>query len=290
MLRIGVIGTRGGWSSETLADTVAELTGERLLIEMDQVRLDLDAGTAWHRGLDLGTLDALIVKKIGARYSPHLWDRLELLRYMSARGLHIFSKPESMMAVLNRLSCTLTLQLGGVPLPPTTITENPDEALDAVRAYGEAVFKPLYTSKARGMIMMADGPGAADRIAEYSRTHPIMYIQKKIDHRGRDLGVAFLGGEYLTTYARRNTDASWNTTTAAGGAYEPYDPPDTLIAAAHKAQALFDLDFTCVDVMESADNEPLVLEVSAFGGFRGIQDARNIDAAKAYAEYVISKF
>lgn len=288
MLKIGVVGTKGGWSSEKLADTVAEVTGRRLLVEMEKVRLDLDNKTAWIGDVNISELDALMVKKIGARYSPDLLDRLEILRFLSAQGMKIFSPPESIMKVLDRLSCTVSLQIAGIPMPPTTITESVDEALVAVEQYGEAVFKPLYTSKARGMCVIERGPGARKLIEEYKEDNTILYIQQKIDLHGRDLGVAFLGGEYMTTYARCNRGDSWNTTTANGGKYEPYEPSKETIDIAHRAQGLFDLDFTCVDVVEG-DGGPVVFEVSAFGGFRGIRDTSGIDAARKYVDYVIER-
>jgi hypothetical protein len=127
-MKIGVVGTRGGWSSELLADTVAAKTGFRLLVDMEQVCLDLDSGKAWIGGVDLGGLDGLIIKKIGARYSPDLLDRLELLRFSHNGGLaHFFLAPVhhagSGPPELHRDPA-----LGGIPMPPTTITESVDEA------------------------------------------------------------------------------------------------------------------------------------------------------------------
>ena len=43
-LRIGVVGMAGGWSSESLADRVAERTGFRLLVDMEHVSARLDEG------------------------------------------------------------------------------------------------------------------------------------------------------------------------------------------------------------------------------------------------------
>jgi len=287
-VNIGVIGTEGGWSSERLADAVAAKTGQRLLVSMEDVRLDLPSGKAFYKGFDLSRCDALIIKKIGARYSPDLLDRLEMLRFLGERGMPIFSSPFSILRVLDRLSCTITLQLAGIPMPRTTITESVDEALEAVRDYGRAVFKPLYTSKARGMFILTDGPDARKAIEEYRTENPIMYIQKAIDRLDSDLGVTFLGGEYVTTYARCKTNGAWNTTTHSGGKYKPFDPSAEVIELSRKAQALFDLDFTSVDVALTEDG-PLVFEVSAFGGFRGLLDARNMDAAAMYADYVIER-
>ena len=286
-MKIGVVGTRDGWSSELLADTVAVKTGFRLLVDMEQVCMDLDAGTVWTEGVDLGGLDGLIIKKIGARYSPDLLDRLEVLRFLAQRGLPIFSSPLSIMRVLDRLSCTVTLRLGDIPMPPTTITESVDEALGAVQRYGAAVFKPLFTSKARGMTVISHGPGARVAVEAFHAENPIMYMQQKIDLPGQDLGIVFLGGKYMTTYARCGNGA-WNTTTESGGRYAPAVPTPEALAVAERAQALFNLDFTCVDVVETAGG-PFVFEVSAFGGFRGIQDACGMDAAAMYADYVMEK-
>jgi ribosomal protein S6--L-glutamate ligase len=282
------VGVKGGWSSELLAETVEKRTGYGLLVEMDKVRLDLDAETAYLNGLDLRELDALIIKKIGARYSPDLMDRLETLRFLNRQGLPMFSAPENIMRVLDRLSCTVGLRLAGIPMPPTTITESVDQALTAVEKYEEAVFKPLYTSKARGMTVISAGEGAREKIAEYRSNHKTMYIQKTIDLGPQDLGLVFLGGEYLTTYARRKQIGEWNTTTASGGKYGAFTPSDGVIALAKKAQEPFGLDFTCVDVALTPDG-PMVFEVSAFGGFRGIQEACGMDAASLYVDFVLKR-
>jgi ATP-grasp enzyme of GAK system len=288
MPKIGIVGTPGGWSSECLADTAGKRTGYRLLIDLEKVSLDLGDGTLRFEDVTLNELDALILKKAGARYSPALLDRLELLRAINERGLPMFSKPYSILRVLDRLSCTVTLANGGIPMPPTTITENVDAALRTVERYGEAVFKPLYSTKARGMMVVPAGPEARPQVERFHRDFGIMYIQKKLDIGDQDLGVVFLGGEYLTTYARVKTGDSWNTTTRSGGKYRAYRPSEETIALARRAQDLFDLDFTCVDVAETPAG-PLVFEVSAFGGFRGIQTASGMDAAELYIDYVLRK-
>ncbi len=288
MPRIGVVGTLGGWSTEVLADAVAARTGERLIIDMEKVCTDLSSGKAWYNGIDLSELDALLIKKIGASYSPDLLDRLEQLRFLNERGLMMFSAPEKIMRVLDRSSCTVTLSLAEIPMPRTTMTESLDCALRTVKAYGRAVFKPLYSTKARGMVVIEDGPGAADAVKKFKNEFRIMYIQKMIDHRGMDLGVVFMGGEYLTTYARCGDGTSWNTTTRDGGKYKAFVPDQDIIDIAQKAQKCFGLDFTCVDVALTSDG-PVVFEVSAFGGFKGIKVASNMDAASLYADYAVKK-
>ncbi len=290
-LRIGVIGIPGAWSTEALADAVEQRTGFRLVIDMGRVQLDLGAGRLRFGEHDLCDLDGLIVKKISAVYSPNTLDRLEMLRVAEHAGVRVFSGAENMLRLIDRLSCTVTLRGAGIPMPDTLVTEDVDGALGAVRGFGQAVFKPLFSTKARGMVVLdADEPEQRTRAAieDFRADNPMMYIQRKVDLSGRDLGVVFLGGEYLCTYARVSEGDAWNTTIHSGGRYAAYSPSQEIIDLATRAQAPFGMDYTTVDVAETADG-PIVFEVSAFGGFRGALEGAGVDAAASYVEYVVER-
>jgi tetrahydromethanopterin:alpha-L-glutamate ligase len=289
-LKIGVVGMAGGWSSESLADRVAERTGFRLLVDMERVSARLDEGRVLSGEHDLCTLDGLIIKKVGAEYNAHLLDRLEILRYVEERGVPVFSRPISILRLLDRLSCTVTLSSGGIPMPSTEITENLEQGTAAVKRFGRAIVKGLYSTKARGMLVLsADDPELEAKLGAFrAADNPVMYIQEMLKLPGRDLGISFLGGQYVGAYARVKGSGAWNTTIHSGGHYEPYEPSPSIIELAHRAQALFELDFTGVDVVET-ERGPMVFEVSAFGGFRGLMDGCNVDAAARYADYVVER-
>ncbi|MCA1743555.1 MAG: GAK system ATP-grasp enzyme [Desulfonatronovibrio sp.] len=284
--KIAVIGNPGSWSTEKLADAIEKKTGFRCVVEMSKVTMDFDNRTLFHGDVDLASLDALVIKKIGPVYSPDMFNRLEILRFFCKIGIPVYSRPQRIMAAVNRLSCTVTLQKGDIPMPPTVITEDIDQACNAVKRFGRSILKPLYSSKARGMQVVEDGKYCRSNIEEFKESgNTTMYIQKMIDIPGKDLGVAFLGGKYIGTYARCQ-GASWNTCTSSGGKYQPFHPSAEIIDLARRAQDLFKLDFTCVDVVETEDG-PMIFEVSAFGGFRGLVNACNVDAASLYADYVM---
>lgn len=286
---IGVVGLPGKWSTETLADAVEASTGRRLVIDMSEVVLDLDGRKLLYREHDLCGLDALIVKKISREYSPNSIDRLELLRVAEANGVRVFSPALSMLRLIDRLSCTTTMANADIPMPPTLITEDIGQAQAAVQHYGSAVFKPLFSTKARGMIVVdADDP-EPERIEQIKAFHlhnPMMYIQKKMELPGQDLGLVFLGGEYMGAYARVSEGSSWNTTILHGGRYAAAEPDASWIEIAQRAQGLFNMDYTTVDMAET-EHGPIVFEVSAFGGFRGAKEGLGIDIAKNYVDYVL---
>ncbi len=292
MIKIGVIGLPGKWSTEVLADAVEAKTGFRLVIDMDQVRLDLDSNQLYFHDHNLCELDGLMVKKISATYSPNTLDRLELLRIAEQAGVRVFSPALNILRLIDRLSCTVTLRNHNIPMPPTGLTEDVDAALTMVRDYGSAVFKPLYSTKARGMVVLeadTDEPSLLQQIETFRQTNPMMYIQKKLALPGQDLGMVFIGGEYIGTYARVSQSDTWNTTINSGGAYAAYEASDELIDLAFRAQQPFGMDFTTVDVAES-EIGPIVFEVSAFGGFRGVKEGMGLDAAALYVDYALKEF
>jgi len=287
--KIGVIGIAGKWSTEALADAVEAQTGHRLVIEMGEVTLDLERQRLLFREQDLCQLDALIVKKISASYAPNTLDRLELLRVAEQAGVRVFSPAVNILRLIDRLSCTVTLRNAGIPMPATCVTEDIGAAVAAVEEFGSAVFKPLYSTKARGMCVIDAGRDRSEiehEILAFQAENQMMYIQQKVELPGRDLGMVFLGGEYLGSYARVSQDDAWNTTIHSGGRYAACTPPEAVIELAQHAQALFELDFTTVDVAET-NAGPIVFEVSAFGGFRGALEGIGIDAAGLYAAHVL---
>ena len=227
-VRIGVVGIPGKWSTEALADALERRTGFRLVIDIGRAELDLAERRLLFEGHDLCSLDGLMVKKISAEYSPHTLDRLELLRVAEAAGVRVFSGAENMLRLVDRLSCTVGLRIAGIPMPDTRVTEDPDAAIAAVEAFGSAVFKPLFSTKARGMSIIDTDMGLAkvrESVEEFRRDNPVMYIQRRLELFGRDLGLVFLGGDYLGTYARVSQSDSWNTTINSGRRYAEYSPP-----------------------------------------------------------------
>ena len=291
-LKIAVVGIPDKWSTETLADAVEAKTGFRLVVDMANVIHDLKTNQLHFAEHNLCEMDAIIVKKISSEYSPNTLDRLELLRVAEAHGVKVFSSAENMLRLVNRLSCTVTMRNGNVPMPETMVTEDVEVAVEAVKQYGEAVFKPLFSTKARGMCLLSakqSDKQLQKAIQDFQQDNPMMYIQCKLDLSGQDLGLIFLGGQYLGAYARIAGDKkTWNTTIHSGGYYAPYTPSDEVIEIAQKAQCLFQLDFTTVDIALTKDG-PIVFEVSAFGGFRGAKEGANIDAADLYVNYVLDK-
>lgn len=288
-MKIAVFGIKNKWSSECLCEAFRKLGAECELMEIANLCCDLENRLYFCEGRNLEDYDAVVLKKLGAEYSPSIIDYLEMLCSLERKGTPFFSSPARVITMINRLSCTLRLREAGIPMPDTFITENMDEALEWMNQKGEVVLKPFYSTKARGMIIVSAGAKARQVLTEYRESgNRFFYMQKTVNIPGQDYGIVFLGGEYLGTYARVAQKGSWNTTTQDGGKYAPYDPSPEIIELAKKAQAPFGLEFTCVDLAMTPDG-PIIFETSAFGGFRGLKESRGVDAAALYAEHILNK-
>ncbi|MEX0941963.1 MAG: GAK system ATP-grasp enzyme [Pseudomonadales bacterium] len=289
-MNIGVIGIRGAWSTESLGQKLAEKGAGGTIIELGEIGYDLAKAEFSHLEHGLNEFDGFILKKMGPSYSSFLLDELELLELLERRGFRFFSRPSKIRQMISRLSCTIHLRENGIPMPPTFISENLRDATQWALANLPVIVKPLYSTKARGMLLLENAATLEAELAAFQASgERIFYLQQKFDLGGEDYGLVFLGGQYIGAYARVGDGTTWHTTTRAGGSYGPYQPPRAFIDLAEAAQQPFGLDFTCVDVADTAEVGPVVFEVSAFGGYRGLFEGAGVDASDKLADYVINE-
>jgi ribosomal protein S6--L-glutamate ligase len=283
------MGVPGAWSSEALAQALRNLGAESSVVPLRECVHDLSSGKVHWRGKDLGMVQGVLVKKIGDFVNQHVENRIVVLRELGRAGVCVASTPDALDATVNRYRMTWQLIRAGIPVPRTMVTESFYEAAAVVETWGRVVLKPLFTTKARGMSLLtkeADYSAALHQFQQEGRGP--FYLQEFVEARGRDVGVAVLGGDFLAAYSRVAVPGQWKTTTEAGGHYEPIELSHEALDLAMRAARLFNLDFTGVDLVETK-NGWMVYEVSAFGSFSGLRDAYNMDAPALYARYFLEK-
>lgn len=289
--RIAVIGNPGKWSTEVLADALEKRTGFRLVTELSATDLDLSRGQLLSAGQNLCELDGIIIRKVGAHFSPVSIERLEMLRIAEHAGVRVFSSANALIRLLDRLACTVTLHNHHIPMPATRVTESVETALAQVEEWGTAILKPLFSTKARGMQILNANQSTSllrGQLVRYKTRHPLLYLQQHIDLNGADMGLIFINGEYQGAYARIAGKKAWNTTINSGGRYGPCTPDDATIDIARRAQAAFGLDYATVDVAMT-NSGPVVFEVSALGGFKGAHAGCELNVADRLADYAIAQ-
>lgn len=291
-MKVAVVGQPGAWSTERLASALRAEGAESSVVDLATCALAFPGARVYASGRPLDGLDGAVVKKIGAAPDGSGFaSRVNLLRALDRSGVSVVSGPEQLAITADRYRMTLELAHAGVPMPETVVTDDAAEAVAAVQRFGRAVLKPLFTSKGRGMTRLAAGGDLTPILDRHRAEHGLpFYLQRFIAHPGRDLGVAVLDGHCLGAYWRVAARDQWMTTILSGGRYEPAEPPAEAIDIAERAARHFGLLFTGVDLMETPDGGWTVLEVSAFGGFRGLSVALGLDAAPLVARAALDRF
>jgi ribosomal protein S6--L-glutamate ligase len=291
-MRVAVVGEPGAWSTERLASAVRAEGVEAVVVDLSRCALELPAGRVRWAGRPLDDLDGAVVKKIGTTTDgAGFAARVHLLRALGRAGVPVVSEPDRLAVAADRYRMTLELAAAGVPMPETVVTDDAGEAAAAVERFGIAVLKPLFTSKGRGMARLRAGAGVAALLEGHRAAHGgPFYLQRFVPHPGRDLGVAVLEGRCLGAYWRVAADEQWMTTILSGGRYAPAAPPAEAVEIAERAARHFGLVFTGVDLIERPDGGWAVLEVSAFGGFRGLAVALGLDPAPLVARAALERF
>ena len=288
-MNIGIIGIKDAWSTEALSRHLKQKSAGGTVLELNELGFDLTTNSPYHLTHDLNEFDGFILKKLNKPYSSQLLDKLELLCFMENQGTRFFSSPTNIKKMISRLGCTYHLHANNIPMPPTFITADIDQAVEWAALESPVILKPLYSTKAQGMALLNTRDQAQEEITNLVRRgESTIYLQKKYDLEGSDYAVAFLGGKYIGAYSRVSDGSTWHTTTDDGGKYEAYVPSTEIIHLAERAQTPFNLDFCCVDIANTQEVGPIVFEVSAFGGYKGLQEAADIDVADLVTDYAIS--
>jgi ribosomal protein S6--L-glutamate ligase len=290
-MKVAVVGVPGGWSTERLAGALAARGARVEVVGAAAAAVRLPDPRLWHRGRAIEGLAGVVVKKLGDTADGWVVrERLDLLRHLEASGVPVLSAPDRLELALSRARLTQELAREAFPIPDTVITEDPEEAEGTVARFGRAVLKPLYTSKGRGMDVLDAGPAVRPALDRHRRAgRGPFYLQRFVPHPGRDLAVAVLDGRCVGAYWRVAAAGQWMTTILSGGRYERADPPAGAVDLALRAARHFGLVFTGVDLVEAPGGDYQVLEVSAFGGFRGLDVACKVDAAAQLAGVVLAR-
>ncbi|MEM3736664.1 MAG: RimK family alpha-L-glutamate ligase [Candidatus Bathyarchaeia archaeon] len=239
------------------------------------------------KGVDLRTLDGVLVRPIGPGSLDEIIFRVDLLHRLARLGVPVTNNPSAIERAADKYFTLTLLEDAGIPVPRTIVTENVREALAAFdRLNGEAVFKPIFGSRGLGITKIEDREIAARICRLLNYNHAVLYLQEYIDHGNSDIRSLVIAGEVVASIIRRS--ASWKTNVSQGAIPIPYNPSSEVKDLAVKAANTIGCEIAGVDLMEGEDGL-LVHEINSQPGFQGLQTATGIDVAGKMADYVIQK-
>jgi RimK family alpha-L-glutamate ligase len=286
-MRVVILSARTGWHTDELirALTARGHLAAVLPYEGLIARVGVEAGLTSEQ-ISILDADAVLARIIPGGSLEQLIYRVDALHWLENRGLRVVNSPRAIERSVDKFYTTTLLHDAGLLVPETVVCERVEDAMAAVRSMGDVVIKPIFGSLGHGMVRVSDPDVALRVVRALDQIRSVFYVQRAIDHSGRDLRVFVVGGRVLGAIERRAPAGEWRTNVAIGGSATAVDITPEIEQVALRAAAAVGADYAGVDVLPARDGALYVLEVNGIPGWEGLQQATGLDVAAAIVEHL----
>ncbi|HKU60835.1 MAG TPA: RimK family alpha-L-glutamate ligase [Gemmatimonadales bacterium] len=280
-----ILASREGWHTQELTRALTARGHSWDLVPYEGLTASLGGRPGLRSGAaELDRADVVLPRIIPAGSLEQIVFRMDALHRLSERGVRVVNAARAIERTVDKFWTSALLEQCGLPTPETIVCERPEEAMAAFRALGDVIVKPLFGSMGLGMVRVADEE-MAYRVAQTIETiRGVFYLQRTIEHEGRDVRVFVLGGRVLAAIERRAH--GWRTNIARGAVGRPISLPEEWAAMALRAAAAVGAEYAGVDLLPARDGAVYVLEVNGVPGWEGLQQATGIDVAGALVDHL----
>jgi RimK family alpha-L-glutamate ligase len=286
-VNIAILGTRG-WHTDELsrALTARGHRAEVLPYEGLVARAGADDAGLSIRGTAILNADAVLARIIPAGSLDQVIYRVDALHWIERRGIPVINSPRAIERSVDKFYTTALLQEAGLPTPETIVCENVADAMVAAIAMGDVVVKPLFGSMGHGMMRVSDPDMAFRVFRTLEQLRAVFYLQRAVDHDGRDVRAFVIDGRVIAAIERRAPGEDWRTNVARGGSARAFELGSEWAALAVRAAAAVGADYAGIDLLPSRDGRVFVLEVNGIPGWEGLQRATGIDVSALLVQHL----
>jgi RimK family alpha-L-glutamate ligase len=235
-------------------------------------------------GVVLNDFDAVLVRTMPPGSLEQVVFRMDALAHLEAAGTLVLNPPKAIEAAVDKYLALARLQAIGVPTPRTIVCQTADEAMIAFESLGEcAVVKPLFGGEGRGIARLDDEAMALRAFSMLEQLGAVIYLQEYIEHPGYDTRVLLIGNDVFGM--RRSSLDDWRTNISRGGHAESVELDEPTIDLARQSATAIGAPLAGVDIIQSPDGSPKVLEVNAVPGWQRLARTLDVDIAQLVLEY-----
>jgi RimK family alpha-L-glutamate ligase len=287
-MRIVILSGGAGWYTNELCRACAERHHAAVVLPYQGLLASIGGAV----GLSSNTAPVLDADAVLARIIPdgsleQIIYRVDALHWIEARGVPVINSPRTIERAVDKFYTSVLLREAGLATPETVVCEGAADALAAIRAMGDAVVKPLFGSLGHGMVRVSDPDLALRVVKALERIRAVFYIQRAVDHGGRDIRAFVVGGRVVGAIERRAAPGEWRSNVSRGGSVRGIALSRDSEELAVRAAAVVGADYAGVDLLPSRDGCMFVVEVNGIPGWRGLQRATGIDVAGTIVDHLV---
>lgn len=290
-MNIVILSARTGWQTDELCRALAERGHDGRVLPYEGLVSRLGGGRGVAGGLLCESTAILDADAVLARIIPtgsleQIIYRVDALHWIEERGVPVMNSPRALERCIDKFYTTALLQEAGLPTPETVVCEGPADAMAAVRVMGDVIIKPIFGSMGHGMVRVSDPDTAFRVVQSLEQIRAVFYVQRAVDHGGRDVRVFVVGGRVIGAIERQAPDGDWRTNVARGGSARALELPPGWGSLALRAAAAVGAEYAGVDLLPSRDGTVFVLEVNGVPGWQRLQEVTRIDVAGAIVDHL----
>ncbi len=226
-----------------------------------------------------------IIPRIGAKVTRH---GAAIVKQFEMN--HVFSTARS-LGITRARNKVRTLQImsrKGIPIPETLFSINPDNIEEQIKLLGgpPVIIKLQEGTHGQGVILAESKKSAKSIIDTFYKMDTSILLQRYIEEaNGEDIRIIVVGNKVIASMKRTSDIDDFRANVHRGGETEAIQPTAKEQYIALNATKYLGLGVAGVDLMRSKKG-PVLIEVNASPGLKGIEAATNINVAEHIIKFV----
>jgi len=293
-VHVVILAARQGWHTDQLCRAAIVRGAEVTVLPYEPLvaRVRTGGGTLGPAdGAELHGADAVLARIIPNGSLEQIIYRVDALHWLEDAGIKVVNSPRAIERSVDKFYTTALLSRAGLATPETVVCERSEDAIAAFRDMRDVIVKPLFGSMGLGMVRVADEEMAWRVFRTLDQIRAVYYLQRTIDHDGRDIRAFVVGDRVLGAIERSAPTGGpqWRTNVSRGGGARTVALPDAWVLMAIAAARAVGADYAGVDLLPARDGTVYALEVNAIPGWVGLERATGIDVAGAILDLVVQQ-
>jgi RimK family alpha-L-glutamate ligase len=290
-VHIVILAARTGWHTDQLVRAAGERGARSTVLAYEPLVAQMRTGHGTlgpAGGPALQTADAVLARIIPNGSLEQIIYRVDALHWLEDAGIRVVNSPRAIERSVDKFYTTALLAQAGLATPETVVCERSEDAIAAFRDMRDVIVKPLFGSMGLGMVRVADEEMAWRVFRTLDQIRAVYYLQRTIEHEGRDIRAFVVGDRVLGAIERTSpaTGPQWRTNVSRGGGARSVALPDAWVTMALAAARAVGAAYAGVDLLPARDGTVYALEVNAIPGWVGLERATGIDVAGALLDLV----
>ncbi|NAS10899.1 RimK family alpha-L-glutamate ligase [Poritiphilus flavus] len=226
-----------------------------------------------------------IIPRIGAKVTRH---GAAIVKQFEMNGVFSTARSLGITRARNKVRTLQIMARKGIPIPETLFSINPDNIEAQIKILGgtPVIIKLQEGTQGLGVILAETEKSAKSIIDTFYKMDTSILIQRYIEEaNGEDIRIIVVGNKVVASMKRSSALGDFRANVHRGGETVAVKPSAKEQYIALNATKFLGLGVAGVDLLRS-NKGPLLIEVNASPGLKGIEAATGVNVAKEIIKYV----